>query len=85
MTLEELYTKWRIGSCEVDAIIANHPNKIVVKMPSFDHSAPLGDFIKDYIDHCSISWWRKAWDWKLVELGMRKILNQIHIRFVGRF
>jgi len=84
MTLEELYTKWRVGPCEVDAVIANRPDLPPFKMHSWEHSAPIGDFIRDYMDHRAISWWNKKYDWKIVEGCMREALNRLHIKFYGR-
>jgi hypothetical protein len=40
--------------------------------------APLGDFLREYILHLSLPWWRRiGWtaEWKSVELSMRKFLN----------
>lgn len=84
MTLEELLLKWRVGPCEVDAKTYYYGQVTTIKMPSWEHSAPLGDFLKDYMDHRAISWWKKGWDWKIVESTMRNTLNQIHIKFYGR-
>lgn len=84
MTLEELLLKWRVRDCEVDAVIANRPDIPKFKMPSWEHSAPLGDFLRDYMDHRAIPWWKKGWDWKIVESTMRDALNIMHLKFYGR-
>lgn len=76
--------KWRVGPCKVDAVIANRPDLPKFKVDSWEHSAPLGDFLKDYMDHCAISWWKKGWDWKIVEYTMRDALNIMHLKFYGR-
>ncbi len=45
------------------------------------HNAKLGDFIKDYVDHLSISKWRRSYDWDIVEEQMRKHLNQASVQW----
>jgi len=45
------------------------------------HSAKLGDFIKDYIEHTNISKWRRSFDWDIVEEQMRKHLNQATVQW----
>ncbi len=45
------------------------------------HSAKLGDFIKDYIEHLNIPRWRRMFDWDIVEEQMRKHLNQTVIQW----
>jgi hypothetical protein len=85
MTLHELYNKWFTKECitngkTVDALGNTH----TIPMDSAEHNAPLGDFLKSYIDHISIPWWRKSWDWKVVERMMRDHLNTFTVRFYGR-
>ena len=45
------------------------------------HSAKLGDFIKDYIEHTNISKWRRSFDWDIIEEQIRKHLNQATVQW----
>lgn len=85
MTLHELYTNWFVKKCitngkTIDALGNTH----TIPMDDAEHNAPLGDFLKCYIDHLTIPWWRKAWDWKMVEKLMRLHLNIINDKFYGK-
>lgn len=81
MTLDEFKSKWITGEAEVECIIVNLNPQIKHKRPGFVHSAPLGDFLNDYLEHISIPWYRKNWDWKLVKRLMLDKLNGISLDY----
>ena len=79
MRYEEYCTKWKTdktvpGKCR----LINVPGQPTIERQFPVHVSFLGDFIKDYMDHLKIPWWRKKYDWNMVEEKMRKsVLNQI--------
>jgi len=81
MTLDELNTRWKVGPCKVDCEIVNLPGRPPFKRDGYLHDAPLGDFLKAYVEHISIPWYRKKWDWKIVRDIMVRHLNIIHFKF----
>ncbi len=82
MTLDELHTRWLVGPCQVDCVIVNTPSHFLFKRDGFAHSAMLGDFLQAYMEHLSIPWYRKKWDWTIVKNEMIRYLNgSIRVNF----
>ncbi len=76
MTMDEWAAKWDTGVVEdVPTRVVNveGEQRLTVKMER--HEAPMGDFIKEYVNHLSIPWWRRDRYWKLIETWMREKLN----------
>lgn len=84
MTLEELHTRWLVGPAQVDCVVVNAPRRLLFKRDGFAHTAMLGDYLKAYMDHLTIPWYRRKWDWKIVKSEMIRHLNgSVHINFVS--
>ena len=76
MTLTELRTKYATGTHGLrDAVIANSPGRQTIQIEMDEHRAPMGDFLRDYVLHLQKPWWRRWWDWSIVEKHMRDQLN----------
>jgi hypothetical protein len=85
MDYKTLEKKWLTGKpekanvtiCRIDGI---KENRVMTGKQSL---APLGDFIKEYMDHVNTPWWRRKYDWEIVENRMREYLNQASVTWVS--
>ena len=68
--MSELEQWWDKGAADDFTYVVDTPGyKIKV------YRATYGDFIKAYMDHLTLPWWRRRPGWKAVEKKMRAILN----------
>lgn len=84
MKYSNLYKKWKTEKTEyVQINLINVKTDGPVKQLMNIHEAPMGEFLKDYIKHLTMSKVRKKamFDWKITEECMRKILNQVILTF----
>ena len=79
MTLREWEKKWATGKIEgVPGRLVGVPKEqenITVQMER--HEAPVGEFIRAYVKHLNIPWWRRGPFWRLIEKGMREKLDNL--------
>lgn len=76
MTMDEWRSRWNTGVVEdVPTRVVNveGDQQLTIKMEL--HEAPMGDFIKEYVNHLRIPWWRRGHYWSLIEEWMREKLN----------
>ena len=84
MRYKNIFKKWKTGNVVKQKInIINAETDGDIYRDTYEHVAPLGEFLKEYIKHLSISRWRRRWDWKLVEKEMRETLNIVTLDFMG--
>ena len=84
MNLTEFRSKWRTNEIEeVDMLIVCNGTEHTIKMPRNVHSAPLGDFLDEYISHIKTPRWRRDSDWKYVKNRMKDALNYIILEWVA--
>ena len=83
MKLEEAMTKWKTSVVDNVPMVLAVPGRPTVKVPMHRHVAPLGDFIREYIQHLGLSRWRRGPDWNLTERLMREKLNQGSLTWNG--
>ena len=72
--------RWQRGVRSVPHVLEGYPE--VTWNANVSYSvAPLGDFMKEYIVHLKIPWWRRHRDWGLVEGAFRAALNVMQVEF----
>ncbi len=77
MTMDEWTSKWATGiTDDVPGKVVNVPESPDITLRMERHTAPLGDFIKEYVNHLRIPWWRRGHYWSLIEGWMREKLNK---------
>jgi len=82
MNYNDIRKRWGTGKREaVWASIANAVGQPEVQIAHEVLQAPLGDLIKAYVEHLSIPWWRRGFDWQIVERKLRRPLNEINLRW----
>ena len=79
MRLKDFY-QWRTGkAAKVPVNIAGLEGEHF--LPGHEYSAPLGDFLREYIKHLNTPWWGRGVDWKYVEQKMRDQLNNVRFHW----
>ena len=71
--------KWIIKDIDNFTFVVDDPSS---KRQAYE--APYGDFLKAYMDHLNVFWWKKGKKWKETEVKMREILNQNTISWVDK-
>ena len=78
MTLRQWKKKWATGTIEGGpGRLVNVEGEPTISVNMERHEAPMGEFIKEYVNHLRIPWWRRGPFWKLIEKWMRKELDQV--------
>lgn len=84
MKYKDIFKKWKTGDIvkrEINLINAEVEGKIFEK--TYQHYAPLGEFLREYIGHLNIPKRKQKYDWETTEEQMREILNVVTIDFKG--
>ena len=83
MNHSEYHNKYKTGTIEeVSVKMYNRydtPKMTTTKLEL--HTAKFGDFITDYIEHLSISRWKRNFDWEIVKNQFKKTLNQAQVEW----
>lgn len=83
MNYNEYHEKYKTGKIEEVPVKMysryDEPKMTTTKLEL--HTAKLGDFITDYIEHLSISKWKRNYDWDIVRDKFKETLNQAQVQW----
>ena len=83
MKYDDIEKKWKTDETRVvTSKICNAvpPNNEIDVLRNV-HSAPMGDLIKEYVKHINIPWYKKLYDWSIVENRLRTVLNSVTLEW----
>lgn len=89
MKQQEFLEKWKTGRERMSDLNYNlvfkfgKSKNITTKEMCNVNSAKMGDFIKDYIKHLNAPWWKRGFDWGIIEENMRTIMNEIEFEWLS--